>query len=660
MDAATVAAITAALRANAAAAARDGGLNGTARANGLGGAASTSALAREAYDKLQFDYPIIRAQALDALATTMRKALRMGDVETMRAYALTTMLVRGVTEGAQAGRTGGELVATLDARDDADTEVDDVVDDVRRAYQNLCTVICVELTHVVLKMDDDAAYETLRLYAPDERARETGELDEDASALDAVGDVRDALPVDEASMMSVVGSSDDDDWQPLESTSTWFAPPVGDSEKFERMSRREAVDAKLHALVGELIPSRVGADAIKTNARASWETTNAGDSVLKLFEACCDNTINDARRALRTIPLRVLRERWARVPLGTFGVDSGLARALAALKFDVKQTDVVDQRIALELLAYLCVQLGADTIGGCGVDVRHGSISATARSKLWVHVNKAVPVVTCMLEQSLRVMTRERDNSEWQDSVGLSALLLTFYVGNANALVAQDVGERLVHTGCIRALVNIFIATRSSPFAEAVRRALLLACLSSDAVFNFVSQVPTARDAALTDGEFAENGALSGHGAIWPVALRESGAEDTMARHFDYFAEHMHDERVVVALQSALPLLRACVRAAQAGGRMLYIESGPVPRALQRVYAKTTEVVAATTRVRNELRNSTSTCVGDDDDDDKKKRVEHPLAPDVEKRRESIVDISRTLKVLLSPSGDTVAARKAD
>lgn len=656
MDEATVAAIAAALRANAALA-RDGTASSSSARAGAG--ASTSALAQEAYDKLQFDYPIIRAQALDALATTMRKALRVNDVEGMRACALTTMVVRGVTEGAQAGMAGKDVGSAFDARDAAADVKDDAVDDVRRAYQNLCTVICVELPHTVLKMDDDDAYELLRLYVPDAEARESGEAQE-TTALDDVDDVRAVLPETEVPTVTRIYSSDDDDWQPLESTSTWFVPPLGDGGRFERMSKREAVDAKLHALVGELMPSRVGADALKTSARASWEMTNAGDSVLKLFEACCGEITSEARRALRTIPLRVLRERWARVPIGTFGIDSGLARALVALKFDGvdKAADVVDQRIALELLAYLCVQLGADTIGGCGVDVSHASISATARSKLWVHVNKAVPAVTIMLENSLRVMARERENTEWQDSVGLNALLLTYYVGNANAFSAQEVGERLVRTGCLRALVNLFIATRTLPFAEAIRRALLLACLSSDAVYNFVSQVPTALD-ALTAAEFAEDGMLAGHGAIWPAALRHDDADTTMSRYFDYFAEHMDDEHAVMALQNTLPLLRACARASRAGGRPLYVEGGPVTRALQRVYAKTTEAVLSTTRARNELRNATLPQV-DDDDEDKKKNVERPVAPDVEKRRECIVDISRTLKILISPSDDAVAGRKAD
>ena len=101
-----MAAIAAALRANAALA-RDGTPSSSSARAGAG--ASTSALAQEAYDKLQFDYPIIRAQALDALATTMRKALRVNDVDGMRACALTTMVVRGVTEGAQAGMAGKDV-----------------------------------------------------------------------------------------------------------------------------------------------------------------------------------------------------------------------------------------------------------------------------------------------------------------------------------------------------------------------------------------------------------------------------------------------------------------------------------------------------------------------------------------------------------------------
>ena len=620
---------------------------------------SLDSLASSAYEKLRFDYPIISAQALDALGTVLRRRARSHMTTTTttmegKPYALTTKMVRAICEGAERGDRGG---SGGDARDGAEERDGD--DAIVRAYQNVCAVICVEFPLAVMTMNDEDANEALRMYIPEEEGawEEEGESESESESESERESEREGCAFDDGDGAAARDlHSSDDDWEPLESTSAWTATALGDEERFARMSKREAVDVKLRALIGELRPSRLGADALRASAKSSWEMTSAADSVLKLFDACCRENVSEARRELRTIPLRVLRERWARVPIGTFGVDLGLARALESLKFGAADQDAEDQRIALELLAYLCVQLGAETLGGCSVDVQNASISASARSKLWVHVNRTIPVVTNMLEQSLRVMERESEDSKWQDSVGLSALLLTYYVGNANTMSAQDVGERLVRTGCLRALVRLFISLRASPFAEAVRRALLLACLASDAVYKFVAQVPSIQT-TLIDGEFAKNGTLAGHGAMWHAALREPAAEEQMAMYFDYFAENIADERALYALQGALPLLRACARASKAGGRSLFIENGPLSRALQRVNSKTSEIVAATTRVRNELMLSPSTHVDDNED---KKKVERPIAPDVEKRRETVLEISRALKVLLSPSDDALVAHKSD
>ena len=51
---------------------------------------------------------------------------------------------------------------------------------------------------------------------------------------------------------------------------------------------------------------------------------------------------------------------------------------------------------------------------------------------------------------------------------------------------------------------------------------------------------------------------------------------------------------------------------------------------------------------------------GDVDKDEKKKRVENPKAPDVEKRRDVVVDIGRKLKALLLVEDSVTVVRKSD
>ena len=59
---------------------------------------------------------------------------------------------------------------------------------------------------------------------------------------------------------------------------------------------------------------------------------------------------------------------------------------------------------------------------------------ALERGKLWAHAHTAVPVITATLERSARVMDARKEESEWQENVGLCAIVLSFYcVLNASA-----------------------------------------------------------------------------------------------------------------------------------------------------------------------------------------------------------------------------------
>ena len=89
---------------------------------------------------------------------------------------------------------------------------------------------------------------------------------------------------------------------------------------------------------------------------SDWERLKIADGVLALFEALCGDE-DAGRRALRTVPLRVLRERWSISSGSAMGVDAGLARVLRALQFGREASyENEDQSIALELLAHLCLQ----------------------------------------------------------------------------------------------------------------------------------------------------------------------------------------------------------------------------------------------------------------------------------------------------------------
>lgn len=612
-------------------------------ANGARGAArdgaSRAALAREAHEKLGFDYPLVRDEEVRALAAAMRDAARAEGGLARTPFALTRALARNAREGGGAS----------DARDDGENGGDGLGD----AFRNLRAAVYVEVPRAVMRMSDDDAFEALRAYAPEEHEAETeteAETPRETLANGANGATANAPIVSEP---REDGDDDDDAWEPVESTVSWFAPAKDDA-RYANMSKREVVNAKLRSLMNELLPARVGATSTNVGVNSDWERLDVASGLMDLFESMCASC-DVERRALRTIPLRALRERWAIAAGGKLGVEAGLTRALDALKFaqsDAMDEQTEDHRIALELLAYLCLRFGAETMGVQALGEGENSASS-ARSKLWAHVHRAIPVVTKTLEHSLRVMDARKEDPDWQDTVGLSALLIAFYTTNASAALVKDVGERLLRTGCLRALVNIFIALHRSPLAETVRRALLMSTLACDGVYEFVSRVSGVHT-ALAGAEFSFDGAFAMHGAMWKIALREPDAESHLAKCLDRFASTLDDEASVLGLRDGLLLTRASERAAKASGRQLFKHDGHVTTSLKSLSANVVDVITTMARARDEHAHAIA-C----DDDEEKKRAENPNAPIVEKRREAIVEISRKLKILLA-SDDSTVIDKAD
>ena len=611
---------------------------------------SQETLARCAYEKLQFDYPVLSSEEIVALTHEMRKEYAFGkksDSELSMQFPVTSALVRAIVEGASGELDGVEVKASSD--------------DVSRALQDACAVVCVDVPLFVLNSSDSVGLKALKAYAP-----ETGGLETDGIALEhtleASRNKSEETGGEEAHAMQVgkngqivnghIDAEEDEDededvWQPLETSSTSWFPPRMSNDECVVASDRVIIDMKLKGLLHELLPSRVGAKSVDSH----WERSNVADSLLKLLESLCSNTEDEARYQLRTIPLRVLRERWANIPGGRFGIDTGTSRILAALDFgNVERLD--DHRIALEFIAYLCLRFGADTIGGAGsLTPGHSQVVSSSRSKLWAHVNKSIPTITSSLERSICTLKTDQSDPEWQDTVGLCAFLVAFYVSNASSFVIKDVGERVVRSGCLRALVQLFIAVHLSPFAEAVRRALLFSTLACDAVFQYVSRVP---DFCYALDSEAFTTRFPAHSAFWQAALRRSDAEKHVAACLTTFGDSIDDENAVRALRDALMLLHAVRRASEINGSSLFAKEGPTSSSLRVLNLTVTSVITSMTRSRDE-RVVDNSCTKDGEDHPQ----EPPIAPDVEKRREVIIDISQKLKLLLS-SDVNVVVSKAD
>ena len=603
-------------------------------ASSASGTAEHATLARRAAEKMKFDFPDVSVEEARALASRVR---REDDDE---GGWFTTTFARNCAE-AVSGR-----------EDDAGGKGEE--GERARAFRALFAAAYVHFPLRVARATDEEGVRMLEGFeCPREDAEDAGGVGVEALAA-ALGSGGVATRVDDARLL--VEEVSDDDWEPLETSKTWYDAKqrsIGDALAVNG-SKRDLVNAKLRALMHELHPSRVGATTPDKGINCDWERLEIGCALMDLFETLTRD--DDAeRRALRTIPLRALRERWAVVASGKVGLDVGLTRVFDALKFGQDVADAnEDQRIALELLGYLCLRFGADSMGVATAVA--DSEDAAARNKLWAHVHRSIPVIAKILENAMRVMDTEQCDPCWQDTVGLSALILTFYTTNASAAIYKDVSERMLRSGCLRALVNIFVCTYASSFAEAVRRALLLSTLACEGIFDYTSRVSSLHEALRQDA-FRPSGSLASHGALWKVALREEDAHSYLAGIFDRCAADLDDEVNLAALRETLLLAQACERALPSS-RSLFVRGGEPSAALKRMNVKVSEIIASMARSRDERLHAAKSHA--EQDDDAKKNIDSPMAPDVEKRREVILEISRKLKDLLETSQGGGGIRKSD
>ena len=614
--------------------------------------ASEETLARRAYEKLQYDFPIVPVGELEALVSTMRREWKRGS-GVSAVHPVTTMMVRACVEGAS---PRGDLGGTDEARQDDPTLC---------AFRDLCVALCVELPLRLLGAPDSDARRALELYTPDVSRdvadglamRDIVESLDEANAEDAEAK-RSAHSENAPRIAEAEGSGDEsDEWEPLESSSPmWFGAQttsVGEDEMFKDMTDREVVDAKIAGLLGCLSPHRVGATCASKGPSA-WDRSRVSESLLQLFETLCRSDADEQRYQLRAIPLRVLRERWAVAPGGATGLDAGLSRVLLALRFgETERENFDDERIALECLAYLCLRFGSETIGGCSMDfTSDGATSSTARSKLWFQVNKSLPVISGTLTRSLRVIDTQQHDPEWQDSVGLCGLLMTFYVQNTSSIALKDAGERVIRTSCLRTLVNVFNAVHASPFAEAIRRALVLTSLAYDSVREYVSKVPSVQTTFESDA-FSLQGKFAVYGAIWRCALRSADADEHMSTFLSSLADALDTSSKIGELQDSMQLLYAAMHASNKAGVSLISRDGRAMQQLRALSAKVQECIISMVRERDARAQSKSL-----DKDGEVHPEKNSDAPEVEKRADALPHVSKILKACLAD--DDVVLRKAD
>lgn len=680
---------------------------------------TSAELARETHAKLQYDFPIVTARELDALAEEVRRDLNGEGFKGAGApggagagrYPITERLVAAVVEGAckppQGGTTAGPATSIAAAAAGSEAtpeksggELGDAAASavVRCAYQRLAAAVLVHFPRHVVRLNDadaDAALGAYRCHvdvpAEHEQCSAVDEADAAASSAEALASPGPAPEPTSSDTSSDGGDADSDsDWEPLEGNPA--VPPGGGwpgagideaaADPLSTMDPADRVDAKLADLLGRARhacfdavdaldasagirtsdpgsgpgPTGAGARALG-RAEAVWDAWGVTGAATDLVEALARAESRPRRRAMRSTPLRLLRERFAAAgPPGAGDRDrDAVPRVLAALRFGSFETRAggggfgggglgdatapggdEDEGFALDFMAYLCVRLGGAALGDAALgdvagDVATGlsGFGGGAAGALWPHAKASLRVVAERLER-LAERANERGvvaDPAWQQRAAACSLIAAFFVafapGNAK------VGDALMTTGTTRAACALFAAPgmAEAPHAEALRRLMLLAAAAAPEAAAYISAVPNVRRILDASPAFQSGGALAAHGALWALVTSRGAAEaeaacaDRLAPLLGVHVSGDGDDVVAdvdgSAAVHAVGLLRAVQRAAQksVGAAPLWSSGGGVEAVLRAGAAGAARAVAAGARARGDLPTRATRKATDSDDE---------------------------------------------
>jgi len=592
-------------------------------------APTDSELARAAHDKLQYDFPIVTPRELDALTRAIES-----DPD---AHPITAPLVDAAVEGASKPAPADHPEDSTAARGT-----------LRCAYQRLCAEVTVRVPHRLLALSDDDADRALARYRPRVERRDDDRDPNPSDILDHRTPPEDEPPREhepssETHSETLADSDSDSDWEPLEGDASSrrardaFAsstapleshPPLDDA--LARMSTGDRVDFKLAALLGRasygcfdgVDDARASPTDPSSSASASaWDASRLTTTATAMTETLARAVARPNRRALRAIPVRLLRERWA--VAGPPARGDFVARVLSALGFDAtRDPDPTgfggddDETLALETLAYLCVRLGGVALGDA-----HANADVDERARaMWRHVDASLAATAARFARA--ATARDANDFAWRRRIATCSLIVAFYA--ARAAGNARVGDVLTRTGAMRAAAVAFTLPgyAAEPHAEALRRLTVVAAAAAPEAAEYLAAVPGFRDVVQGDA-FGPEGACAAHGALWALLLpkdakdpaKEDPAKDSAKELLSTTPESAESAESACATRlaplvakdgsgalAALRVLRAAQFAAKTRGRTLWRVGGAIDGTLRDAATTHAASVAATARARDEGR----------------------------------------------------------
>jgi len=386
----------------------------------------------QAYRKLQYDFPLVAANELQAL----QLALQSGVGAAAQRFPLTAPLVSGVDEGARAAHGGSAAESTA----------------AQRGFQLVAGALFGTVLQQLLLSDDESADALLRSYRFE--AAET--------AAEPAAEVTRALAVEpsrESASCSDDGASSGSEWDELPAPLAAGGVAEEATDAALQLPLAQRVDAKL-ARIG----SRLRFELF--DLPGVWEALGLSETLLTLLQTLIARPRPCAGR-LQALTVRTLCDRWMR------SLDPTLPAVLQLLAGD----DAADLS-PMWLLSCLCARA-------------HDGESAGAAATLWVHVHASWSTIVMPCAQRLAAAASAPPSAAAKslDDAEPLALVLSFYARHAPGGV--NVGDLLLPTGVFRCVVSLLDAppervTSSAP----LRRAVLLSCCASPAVAAYAAAVP--------------------------------------------------------------------------------------------------------------------------------------------------------------------------
>ena len=388
----------------------------------------------QAYRKLQYDFPIVTADELQAL----QLELQNDAAAAAQRFPLTVSLVGAVDEGARAAQ--GSAASRPESAA------------VQRGFQLVAGALFGVALQRLLLSDDESADSLLLSYR-----LSLAEPEQEAPATQA--------PRPAPAHESPSGSQDalsDSDWDE-------FPAPLGPADALEeppdaclKLPLAQRVDAKLAHLGSRLRFELFDLPGV-------WETLGLSEVFSRVLQTLLARP-RPCARCLQSLTVRLLCDRWMRA------LDPTLPAVLQLLV-----SDETAELTPIWLLSCLCTRAHYDE-----------SANAAATATLWVHVhaswsNVVIPCAQRLAAAACAPPSVPAHQRTLDDAEPL-ALVLAYYAKHAPGGV--NVGDLLLPTGVFRNLVSLLDAGDRLPSSAPLRRAVLLLCCASPSVNAFASAVP--------------------------------------------------------------------------------------------------------------------------------------------------------------------------